>query len=123
MLRYATNSDDCAGWVSISPLLYYYQLFNSTALLGGGIYPSGSCDISAAAANAFSPGLRLFGAFDAAMSFVVWLSSTSFCVLRTPRIGRCCFTVSPSLSLEAVEEEDIELEMERGFGLVGCGAQ
>jgi hypothetical protein len=53
-------------------------MFNSAALLGGGIYPSSSWDISAAAANALFPGLRLFGAFDAATSFLVWLFSTSF---------------------------------------------
>jgi len=46
-------------------------MFNSAALLGGGIYPSSSWDISAAAANALFPGLRLFGAFDAATFFLV----------------------------------------------------
>jgi hypothetical protein len=38
-------------------------LSNSTALLGGGTQPSSNCGISAAAANAFFPGLRLVGLF------------------------------------------------------------
>jgi hypothetical protein len=123
MLRSATNSDGCAGGVSIFPLLYYYQLSNSTALLGGGIYPSGSCDISAATANAFFPGLRLFGAFDTAMSFVVWLSSTSFASSELPASVAVASLSRRRFRWKRLRRRTyLELEMERGFGLVGCGA-
>jgi hypothetical protein len=49
-------------------------LFNSTVLLGGGIYPASSWD-SAAACNAFFPGLHVLSAipfpFEASTSFLV----------------------------------------------------
>src|SRR5271167_3859919 len=97
-------------------------LFNSTALLGGGIYPSSNWDISAAACNAFFPGLRILGAFpfpfpfafDASTSFLVWLFSTSFRDRLTPCLGRCGSPVSPLLSLLllelSLEEEEDSLE-------------
>jgi hypothetical protein len=90
-------------------------MFNSTALLGGGINPSSSWDISTTASNALFPSLHLFSAFDAATFFLVWLFSTSFRDRRTPRLGRLAPLVSPTSSpsspessLEEEEEEDGE---------------
>ena len=83
---------------SKKPPLYY--LFNPTALLH--IYPTGNWDVSAAACDAFLPGVRILGggfpfpfAFDASTSFVIWSFSTSFRVRHTPRLGRCGSPVSP----------------------------
>jgi len=104
-------------------------LSNSTALLGGGTYASSSCDISRAAANAFFPGLRFVGPlpfppFHAANSFAVWLLSISFCVRRTPRLGRGASTVSTtslgSLSLSLSEEDEEEGGRLSGGGGAGC---
>jgi hypothetical protein len=94
-------------------------MFNSTALLGGGINPSSSWDISTAAANALFPSLRLFSAFDAATSFLVWLFSTSFRDRRTPRLGRLAPPVSPTSSLSSPESS---LEEEEEDGEDGGGA-
>jgi hypothetical protein len=105
-------------------------LFNSTALLGGGIYPSSNWDISAAACSAFFPGCRLLG-FDlaATKSFAVWLLSSSFRDRLTPRLGRRFSTVSlpfslslPELSLLEEEEEDsLSSDEEDGEGTLGEG--
>jgi hypothetical protein len=52
--------------------------------------------------------------FDATNSFVVWLLSTSFCVRRTPRLGRRASVVSAAslcpLSLSLLEEDEEEEE-------------
>ena len=74
-------------------------LSNSTALLGGGTYASSCCDISAAAAKAFFPSRHFMGFDLAAISIAVWLLLVSFCVLRTPHLGRCGSPVSLSLFL------------------------
>jgi hypothetical protein len=69
------------------------------------MYPTGNWDISAAAGNAFLPGVRILGAFpfpfafDASTSSATWLFSTSFRVRLTPRLGRCGSPVSPLLLL------------------------
>jgi hypothetical protein len=96
-------------------------MFNSTALLGGGINPSSSWDISTAAANALFPSLRLFSAFDAATSFLVWLFSTSFRGRRTPRRGRLAPSVSPTFSPESPESSLEEEEEEDGEDGGGAG--
>jgi hypothetical protein len=88
------------------------------------------------AAKAFFPALCLVGPLPfAATSFALWLLSTSFCVRRTPRLGRrasAVSTVSPvslslSLLLSEEEEEEVEahsrMEMEElRAAVVGYGA-
>jgi hypothetical protein len=69
-------------------------LFNSTALLGGGIYPSSNWDISAAACNAFFPGLRILGAFPFPFPFAFdasTLEGNSTALLYTVRIDTAFF--------------------------------
>jgi hypothetical protein len=65
-----------------------------------------------------------FQPFDAANSFAAWLLLTSFCVRRTPRLGRGASVVSAASLcplLLSLLEEDEEEDIPEGGGLSGGG--